>query len=419
MSNLIADYQATYRIDGGPGSGNFGHSGRPGQVGGSGDGDGKQQSIKIGRKTISIGDTIKVTGNERMPSMKFTGKVVKIDRDSWGDTYIGYELPDDYNTYRLLPKTIKSISVVKPKQPKTEPKSKKSDNSFDDKDVVKIKPEWCDGETDRKSFWTVMNTNHERKTCDIGLIDPKHERPFGHVQHVSFDMITHADGGDGSGDWGHAGRPGMVGGSAGKGRSSRTGKATTKNTGSTATDSEKKLHGFLDSREFANEYRNAEADATAFENDNYHYFGNDKRKMMQAADNFEAVVGKARSEVKGFYDSVPVGSIIKIQDPYADGRWDRSVYAAKFPDGRFAMNKDLEYMKSAIDDYNKHGVSLEGWMKDSNHCANETMKTSFEYDRGLDRPNFARDRRPKVVDTVKIGGKKKKRKTSYEFEEEF
>lgn len=61
-----------------------------------------------------------------------------------------------------------------------------------EKDVVRIKKEWCEGESDFRSLWVVLEVYDNTGRCMIALIQTeaeKKERPFGRVETVSFDMI--------------------------------------------------------------------------------------------------------------------------------------------------------------------------------------------------------------------------------------
>ena len=68
---------------------------------------------------------------------------------------------------------------------------------FKEKDVVRIKPEWCDSESDKTATWIVIEGfdytgTAMRNRYDIGLIMTEEERknrPFGCVQTVTEEMI--------------------------------------------------------------------------------------------------------------------------------------------------------------------------------------------------------------------------------------
>lgn len=61
---------------------------------------------------------------------------------------------------------------------------------FTDGQIVKIKPEWCESDNERKSFYITMNCDSDRKTCQIGLVEAdKLGFPFGLINNVSMDML--------------------------------------------------------------------------------------------------------------------------------------------------------------------------------------------------------------------------------------
>ena len=59
-------------------------------------------------------------------------------------------------------------------------------------DVVRIRPEWCDGESDRLSLWVVFEIYDNTNRCKAGKIMNKEEmrdHPLGFVQLFDLAMV--------------------------------------------------------------------------------------------------------------------------------------------------------------------------------------------------------------------------------------
>lgn len=91
LDKLYGDKPEKETKDGGPGSGNFGHKGRPGEVGGSGEGGGSvngsptvKSSTSSFAKTVSSGSFKKLSGNEQAAAKailkRFRGDESLLDR---------------------------------------------------------------------------------------------------------------------------------------------------------------------------------------------------------------------------------------------------------------------------------------------------------------------------------------------------
>lgn len=89
VDNNFDNEQTTEVVNGGPGSGNFGHSGRPGLVGGSSS-EGLVSS-EMRTRSFMMGDTVKITSKGK----EYTGVLTKVS--STRDSEIEIELPSGKN----------------------------------------------------------------------------------------------------------------------------------------------------------------------------------------------------------------------------------------------------------------------------------------------------------------------------------
>lgn len=108
-SDGLHNEQTTKIVNGGPGSGNFGHEGRPGLVGGSGKGGLASSAMRTRR--YMIGDTVKITSKGK----EYTGVLSEVSPTR--DSEIEIELPSGKNfkmnvqTATLVQETGEKISL--------------------------------------------------------------------------------------------------------------------------------------------------------------------------------------------------------------------------------------------------------------------------------------------------------------------
>lgn len=207
--------------NGGKGSGNFGHSGRPGEVGGSGGGG---LTEDVGKKTEVLVDVPDEYGNkvkEYMGSSEYKAKYEKLQEA------ISKE------------KAAESV-MIKAKEKLAEMKSRLKSDS-DGKMSAKALDEYSACQKEKLAKTSDFNrAKAERKTAEQGIADGfkdavlksekkglEIEASIGKIggskdllivlrkKNSSEDAAKTLNGGKGSGNFGHSGRPGEVGGSGG------------------------------------------------------------------------------------------------------------------------------------------------------------------------------------------------------------
>jgi len=194
--------RAKLRGAGGPGSGNFGHSGRPGEIGGSSSEGG---SSSTNGTPSDPADSIDVETAEEGGSWSVTHWSDDADRMFTADRHAYYHPVAEFEPDNLV--GIKGALIqgtLTLKHPKVIPYHESIDMTAEG--VRKLKAEGYDGAINESGQEVIAFSPSESFTETSRKIDP----------------YMKGLGGPGSGNFGHAGRPGEVGGSSSEGGSSWT-----------------------------------------------------------------------------------------------------------------------------------------------------------------------------------------------------
>lgn len=211
-TNDNGDADSTKSLNGGKGSGNFDHAGRPGQIGGSGKGV-RAGSVRHQKYSSGESESQQVAEWEETNDPIFPDEIIVKSADQ-----IGHIISSDSWSKAKVAYTIRDGRVLDPFRD-LDPSNELDKHDIDlYRDYMKATFKIDDKELDR----LLDNTRGEAKEKLQKELREKKKNSLANQNSVE-DGNSHPleikkveNGGKGSGNFGHAGRPGMVGGS-GKG----------------------------------------------------------------------------------------------------------------------------------------------------------------------------------------------------------
>ena len=210
-------------VNGGKGSGNFGHSGRPGEVGGSGDGEGpikeekSQSKVKTAKPRKIISD--KVFENLSENIKKYDAKRFEwsdYDTDGFADASVYYVKSD------LRNKGMKKNEVMSFYRQTVKQGTELKDLSSEDAEkyllgqILYAREHPSTSKVWASGGYTTRIDNRPTVDAVRALVDYYEGKKK--KNSLSKEVEISVNGGKGSGNFGHVGRPGEVGGSASTGQ---------------------------------------------------------------------------------------------------------------------------------------------------------------------------------------------------------
>ena len=68
----------------------------------------------------------------------------------------------------------------------------RSNQTFKDGDIVRIRPEWCNDPRERNNIYEVFNNHDDEKRCCIRWIAPSGYVGLGHSENALWKYLEHA-----------------------------------------------------------------------------------------------------------------------------------------------------------------------------------------------------------------------------------